>query len=222
MPKPSYTFGITIGGGGHMNVALARKRHESFCLHYMSTLNGSQSALAAGYCARNPKNAHITAWTLLKRDDVQARLKELAEATTDEAIMTLVQQKIVLSEISRARLIDYQDEHGVIRPLEGDIPNPAAIESVKYKWNPIKKEAYPWRIKLRDPVDAIAQLCKLDNSYLNKKPSASVTVTPITSVAVVEDARTKLTARLDKLSGRITEAKDVPGKQEETSEKASR
>ncbi len=85
-----------------MNVALARKRHESFCLHYMSTLNGSQSALAAGYCSRNPKNAHITAWTLLKREDVQARLKELAEATADDAIMTVIQRKIRLSEIARA------------------------------------------------------------------------------------------------------------------------
>jgi len=199
-----------------MNVALARKRHESFCLHYMSTMNGSQSALAAGYSARNPKNAHIIAWTLLKRKDVQARLKELAEATTDEAVMTLVQRKIVLSEIARARMSDYRDEHGVIRPLEGGVPNPAAIESVEYRWNPIKKEAYPWRIKLRDPVDAIVELCKLDNSYRNKK--LEVSVAPITSAVVVEDARTKLAAILNKLSARIAEAKDVPpGKQEETS-----
>ena len=191
-----------------MNVALARKRHESFCLHYMSTMNGSQAALAAGYSARNPKNAHIIAWTLLKREDVQARLKELRKATADEAIMTLVQQKIVLSEIGRARLIDYQDEHGAIRPLEGDVPNPAAIESVEYRWNPIKKEAYPWRIKLRDPVDAIAELCRLDGAY--KKPSASVAVASINRVVVVEDARTKLAAMLNKLSGRIKEAEDMP------------
>lgn len=206
-----------------MNVALARKRHESFCLHYMSTLNGSQSALAAGYCARKPKNAHITAWTLLKREDVQARLEELRKAASDEAIMTLVQSKIVLSEIGRARLSDYQDEHGVIRPLEGDVPNPAAIESVEYRWNPIKKEAYPWRIKLRDPVNAIEKLCKLDNSYRNKK--LEVNVAPKTNVAVVEDARTKLTARLDKLSGRITEKKSTAllgnVEQEETSGKTS-
>lgn len=206
-----------------MNVALARKRHESFCLHYMNTLNGSQSALAAGYCARNPKNAHITAWTLLKREDVQARLKELREAASDEAVMTLVQQKIVLSEIGRARLIDYQDEHGVIRPLEGDVPNPAAIKSVEYRWNPIKKEAYSWRIKLRDPVAAIAELCKLDNSYRNKK--LEVSVAPITRAAVIDDARTKLAAILNKLSGRFAEKKSTAllgdVEQEETPEKTS-
>jgi len=178
-------------------------------------MNGSQSALAAGYSARNPKNAHIIAWTLLKREDVQARLEELSKATADEAIMSVIRCKQVLSEIGRARLSDYQDEHGVIRPLEGDVPNPAAIESVEYRWNPIKKEAYPWRIKLRDPVDAIVELCKLDNSYRNKK--LEVSVAPITSVVVVKNARIKLAARLDRLSARITGAKDVPTKQEETS-----
>ncbi len=203
-----------------MNVALAHKRHECFCLHYMSTMNGSQSALAAGYCARDPKNAHIIAWTLLKREDVQARLKELAEATTDEAIMTLVQQKIVLSEIGRARLKDYQDEHGVIRPLEGDVPNPAAIESVEYRWNPIKKEAYPWRIKLRDPVNAIAELCRLDGAY--KKPGSSVTVAPIVSVSV-DQVRAKILAKMKTVIAETNDERteDMPGKQEETSGKTS-
>jgi len=186
MPKPSYILEITIGGGGHMNVALARKRHESFCLHYMSTLNGSQSALAAGYCARNPKNAHITAWTLLKREDVQARLKELRKATTDEAIMSIVQRKVRLSEIARASY-DSPDRDG-------------------------------------DPMTAIDLLNRMDGAYPNKVKI--VTPGGPSSVVVAEDARTKLVARLDKLSARIAEAKgtalvgDV--EQEETSGKASR
>ena len=182
-------------------------KHEAFVLALLSGMTAADAARKAGYGRKNI-NVRIIAWELLQREDIQARLKELAEATTDEAIMTLVQQKIVLSEIGRARLIDYQDEHGVIRPLEGDVPNPAAIESVEYRWNPIKKEAYPWRIKLRDPVDAIAELCRLDGAY--KKPSASVAVASINRVVVVEDARTKLAAMLNKLSGRIKEAEDMP------------
>ena len=106
MPKPSYTLEIATDGSRYMNVALARKRHESFCLHYMSTMNGSQAALAAGYSARNPKNAHIIAWTLLKREDVQARLKELRKATADEAIMSVIERKRRLSQIARARYDD--------------------------------------------------------------------------------------------------------------------
>jgi len=44
-----------------------------------------------------------------------------------------------------------------------------------------------------------------------------VTVAPITSVTVVEDARTKLAAIMNKLPVRIAEAEDGPTGQEETS-----
>jgi len=198
-----------------MNVALARKRHESFCLHYMSTMNGSQSALAAGYSARNPKNAHIIAWTLLKREDVQARLKELRKATTDEAIMTVIEIKQVLSQIGRARLKDYQDSNGRFRPLDDDAPNPSAIAEVTYGWDPVKREAYPIRIRLHDAIDAIVELCKLDGAY--KKKPMSVTVAPITSVTVVENARTKLAAIMDKLPVRVAGAEDGSTGQEKAS-----
>ena len=139
-------------------------KHEAFVLALLSGMTAADAARKAGYGRKNI-NVRIIAWELLQREDIQKRLTELSEAATDEAILTMTQLKIVLSEIGRARLSDYQDEHGVIRPLDGDVPNPAAIESVEYRWNPIKKEAYPWRIKLRDPVDATVELCRLDGSY---------------------------------------------------------
>jgi len=81
-------------------------------------MNGSQSALAAGYSARNPKNAHIIAWTLLKREDVQARLKELRKATADEAIMSVVERKRRLSQIARARYDDSDRDGDPCRAIE--------------------------------------------------------------------------------------------------------
>jgi len=59
------------------------------------------------------------------------------------------------------------------------------------------------------------ELCRLDGSY--KKPSASVTVAAINSVAVVENARTKLAAIMNKLSVRVAEAEDGPTGQEKAS-----
>jgi len=194
-----------------MNVALARKRHESFCLHYMSTLNGSQSALAAGYSARNPKNAHIIAWTLLKREDVQARIAQLREAASDDAIMTLIQRKVVLSEIARARMSDYRDEHGRLIPLDKDVPNRAAIASVEYAYDPVKCKPYPVRINLRDPVDAIVELSKLDGTY--KQKPMSVAAERITGVSVVQTARAKISTKTG-----IKQIEDAPpGEQEKTS-----
>jgi len=198
-------------------------KHEAFVLALLSGMTAADAARKAGYGRKNI-NVRIVAWELLQREDIQKRLTELSEATSDEAIMTLVQRKIVLSEIARARMSDYRDEHGVIRPLDKDVPNPSAIASVEYAYDPVKREPYPVRISLRDPVNAIVELCRLDGSY--KKPSASVTVAPITNVVVAEDARTKLAAILNKLSVRIAEAEgtallgDV--EQEETSAKASR
>ena len=181
MPKPSCTLEIATDRSRYMNVALARKRHESFCLHYMSTMNGSQSALAAGYSARNPKNAHIIAWTLLKREDVRARLKELREATADEAIMSVIERKRRLSQIARAR---YDD------------PDRAG-----------------------DPITAIHQLNLMDGVYRNKGEVA--VPDGLSTVVVVEDARTKLAAIMNKLPVRIVEAGDVPPLGESKQEEAS-
>lgn len=198
-------------------------KHEAFVLALLSGLSAADAARKAGYGRKNI-NVRILAWELLQREDVQRRLVELSEVATDEAVLSILARRQVLSQIARARLCDYQDKNGRLAPLDGDVPNPAAIESVEYRWDPIRKESYPWRIKLRDPVDAIVELCRLDGSY--KKPSASVTVAPITNVVVIEDARTKLAAILNKLSARIAEAKGTvllgDAEQEETSEKTSR
>ena len=203
-----------------MNIPLSDGRRETYCLNVAGgAMTGTDAARLAGYCPQNPKNARVMSWYLLKRPDVQDRIAQLREAASDKAIMTLVQRKIILSEIARACMSDYRDEHGVIRPLDKNVPNPSAIASVKYAYDSVKREPYPVRISLRDPVNAIAELCRLDGSY--KKPSASVTVAPIASVVVVEDARTKLATILNKLSARIAVAKDVPGEQEETSAKTS-
>ncbi len=84
-----------------MKRALCLQRREAFCLAYMTGIGGSQAALSAGYAQRNPRNAHVMAWFLLKQPTVRSRLAELAEATADEAIMTVIQRKVRLSEMAR-------------------------------------------------------------------------------------------------------------------------
>jgi len=168
-------------------------KHEAFVLALLSGMTAADAARKAGY-GRKDANARIVAWELLQREDIQRRLVELSEAATDEAVLSILARRQILSEIARARMCDYQDEHGVIRPLDGDAPNPVAIESVEYRWDPIKKESYPWRIKLRDPVDAIVELCKLDGSYKDKKVEASL---PAITTVTVDQARTKVSAKVE-------------------------
>ena len=76
-------------------------KHEVFVLALLSGLTAADAARKAGYGRKNI-NVRIIAWELLQRPDIQKRLREVAEATTDEAIMTIRDVKIRLSEIGRA------------------------------------------------------------------------------------------------------------------------
>ncbi len=80
-------------------------KHEAFVLALLSGMTAADAARKAGYGRKNI-NVRIIAWELLQRVDIQKRLTELSEAAVDEAIMTLVQRKIRLSEIAGARYND--------------------------------------------------------------------------------------------------------------------
>ena len=86
---------------------------------------------------------------------------------------------------------------------------------MEYAYDPVKRKPYPVRISLRDPIDAIVELSKLDGTY--KQKPMGVAVAPITSVTVVEDARTKLAAITNKLPARVAGAEDGPTGQEKAS-----
>jgi len=196
-----------------MNIPLQDGRRETYCLNVAGAMSGADAARLAGYCREHPKNARVMAWYLLKRSDVRDRIAQLREAASDDAIMTLVQRKVVLSEIARACMSDYRDENGKFKPLDKDVPNPSAIASVEYAYNPVKREPYPVRISLRDPVNAIAELCKLDGTY--KQPGKVVAVESIVSVSV-ESARSKIMQIVEE-----RQVEDVPPLGEGKQEKAS-
>lgn len=195
---------IVTSRGLHMKIPLSSGRRETYCLNVARGMNGSEAARLAGYCRENPKNAHVMSWYLLKRQDVQDRIAWLRAQATNEAIMTLIEAKQVLSEIARACLKDYMDEHGVLRPLDKDAPNPSAVAEVIYKYDPIKREPYPARIRLHDAVGAITELCRLDGLFKGK--SVQVQVAPIVSV---EDARAKLAARIERPRSGAIESGDI-------------
>lgn len=197
-----YNF-IVANGGLYMNIPLSNGQHETYCLNAVAK-TGAEAARLAGYCPENPQNARVMSWYLLKRQDVRDRIAWLRAQATDDAILTLVQMKQVLSEIARANLKDYQDSNGKFRPLDDDAPNPSAVAEVIYKFDPIKRQPYIASLRLRDPVGAIVELCRLDGNY-KKKPMA-VQVAPVVSV---EDARTKLAARIERIGSGAIESGDI-------------
>ena len=185
--------------GCYMNIPLQDGRRETFSLNVAGAMCGADAARLAGYCPEHPRNARVMAWYLLKRPDVQDRIAQIREAASDKAIMDLTQCKIVLSQIARARMCDYRDERGKFIPLDKDVPNPSAIASVEYAYDPVKREPYPTRIILRDPIGAIVELCKIDGLYLKRK--VEVQMSPVTHVSVVQSARAKISARISAING---------------------
>jgi len=100
---------------------LANPRWEKFCQAYVrgdTAGNGKASYLAAGYGSSNINSAHVKAYALLKRPEVQQRLGELRqeamrdniEATKDTKARLGLGPEAVLAEYARiafANVLDY-------------------------------------------------------------------------------------------------------------------
>lgn len=84
-----------------MNQPLQDGRRETYCLNVVSGLSGAESARLAGYCPNNPKNSRVMSWYLLLRADVRERITQLHKEASDDAILTVIQRKVVLSDIAR-------------------------------------------------------------------------------------------------------------------------
>ena len=75
-------------------MARNNSRHERFCREYLTDLNGTRAAIAAGYAK---KSAKVTASQLLTNPNVQALLAKLMKKHADK--LDLSAEK-VLSELS--------------------------------------------------------------------------------------------------------------------------
>lgn len=113
--------------------ALANDQHELFCQHYLSSFNAAAAAREAGYAEGSAK---VTGHRLLQRDDIQARLRELA----DEVVgMLEASRERIVAEASALAFSDIRnlvewDEHGIVRmKASAQLPEAAAVTIRKLK-----------------------------------------------------------------------------------------
>ena len=98
------------------------------------------------------------------------RKERVATKALAETIASPLERQQILSEILRARLIDFTDEGGQPK-LSKDIPNNRAAKEFYHKQrldrdgNPVISKS----IKLNDPISAIQELNKMDGSYAPSK-----------------------------------------------------
>lgn len=135
---------------------------QRFCDKYFETLNGTQSAIYAGF---SEKTARVQASQMLDTDDVQGYLQRLREILAEK---TGISQQKVLNEVARLAFSDirnfYQEDGNLKHICDLEDNEAAALSSVKSY-----EETMPGtsiivgmnrEIKLYNKLDALEKLAK--------------------------------------------------------------
>jgi phage terminase small subunit len=137
-------------------------KQELFCQYVISGLSQHDAYLKAGYSSNMlPDTIDNNAYMLTCKSEIKARILELKQLALTSLIMSVSERKEILSELGRAKLTDFVGDNGEIKLK----PSAALAELVIEDWQgsgddkPISRNK---RIKLRDPIAAIAELNKME------------------------------------------------------------
>lgn len=166
---------------------LKNVRHELFVQGILAGKTQQQAVIDAGY---SPKSAPAQGTFLIKNTKIKERLQLLIVAADGEAIMSVKERKERLSEIARARLVDFVEvgADGAYISAGLESLHSAALQEVisTTKYNHDSSEAaILTRLKLHDPVKAMAELNHMEGQYA---PLEIISKEPIT-INLVEKNR---------------------------------
>ncbi len=147
------------------------KKQEQFTLFIFEGLTHREAYVKAGYSTNiSVANLDSHASVIAKNSKVLSRLEELRDKAASAKVMTVQERKERLSEIARARLTDYQElgmDGGWIN-IGPESKNTAALSEIvsttKYDENGANPTLIS-RVKLHNPVVAIAELNKMEKIY---------------------------------------------------------
>jgi phage terminase small subunit len=149
-------------------------KQELFCFHYFLTQNATEAMKLAGYA---PKCAGSNSFQVLKKPQVQARLKEFQEEAKgieerffEGKIMSLEERKVRLTEIARARLPDFMElgQDGSWVNIGPETERAGAIQEIHSRTeydDDSSKATVHTSVKLHDPMKAIDLLNKMEKLY---------------------------------------------------------
>lgn len=163
------------------------QKQELFTLNLFQGMTNHDAWIQAGYSSKYaPAIIDTNACRLAKQTNVQLRLAELRAEIKSKAIMTVEERKIRLSELSRAKLVDFVNVDGSIT-LTGD--NNAAIS--EYQVDEIdvgsgddkKVIGRAKKLKLLNPIQAISELNKMEGIGTPKADQlANITINIISGI----------------------------------------
>jgi phage terminase small subunit len=169
---------------------LLNNQWEKFAQAWFSGKTLELAAIEAGY---KPKWARSIGSRLSTKVNIINRYKELQDAAADAKVMSVRERKERLSEIGRARVSDFvKCEKGKSQITVGlDSVSSAAIQEVVSEDIRIGKgdaaiPAIITRLKLRDPVQAITELNRMDGSHAPDKLDINVSLVPAINTMIVQ------------------------------------
>ena len=133
---------------------------------------------------------------LANNEKVLARLEELRQAAEDATIASVIERKQILTEIIRARFADFMDEENI--ELVADNLKNAALQEIKItdftggKDGRAKEKTTT--IKLHNPIQAIAELNKMERIY--EAVGSMIIQNQILTINVTSEKSRNLTQRL--------------------------
>jgi phage terminase small subunit len=154
------------------------QKQEDFCVKYFELGNVGEAARLAKY---SPKTADVIGRENLQKPIIRERIAELRKMKADASIATVQERQQILTEIARGDLLDYQEvgADGAYLNIGKDSPNTKAISEITSRTEYNKDSssaAIVTRVKLHNPVPAIAELNKMDGVY-NDSSTVNVNVT---------------------------------------------
>ncbi len=168
-------------------------QHKRFADRYFETLNGTQSAIYAGFSVDTAKQQ---AWQLLQREDIQEYLEQLRAELNDK---TGISKEKVLREVARIAFADIRnyytgdDKLKAITDLDDD--EAAALASVKTyeEYSQHEPIGINKEIKLYNKLDGLEKLARHLGLYAKDNDQKQ----PVTNLNIGKEAIDKISKQLD-------------------------
>ena len=146
------------------------QKQENFVQNLFKGMTQRDSWIDAGYSSNYSLALVDThACNLAKTDKIQTRLAELRGSVASTNIMSVTRRQERLSEIAEARLTDFVSVDGDSVTIDLEHEKNAALQEVSIEsWRGGKDkraESRTSKIKLINPIQAIAELNKMEHIY---------------------------------------------------------
>ncbi len=186
---------------------LKNNRHEKFALALFKGMSQKDAAIEAGY---KESRAYETSYRLVRNGQILDRILQLQKQSESDAVMSVTERKERLSEIARARLIDFVEAgpEGSHISVGLESTHSAALQEVTSRTEGEDDEKTPaiiTKIRLHNPIPAIAELNKMEKIY---EAEGGMTINQqIVNINVLSERARELTQRV--LEGERTGGHDI-------------